>query len=204
MNRRLLATIIGCLVVTALVIGGTGCGSGTAATTTTAQPATTTTAMTTSTTTSAAAQATTSSSSTTVSSTATSVQLSPAMQKYRTEILAFGQALVSLPNGDPTSVSDVSEVTSEDLQAATAFVTAMHGAVDKLKTIQPPPEIAAVHKQLVDAVSGLAAVTDKSMQALKDKDQAALSAAQSEGKPLAAKILTLLQGLQSQLGALQP
>ena len=203
MNKRSLATIIGCLVVTALVMGGTGCGSGTAATTTTAQPATTTTAMAASTTTSAAAQATTSSSGATVSSTTTLV-LSPAMQQYRNEIVAFGQALASLPNGDPTSVSDVSKVTSEDLQAGTAFVTAMHSAIDKLKAVQPPPELAAVHQQLVDAVSGLAAVTDKSLQALQGKDQAALSAAQSEGKPLASKILTLLQGLQSQLGALQP
>lgn len=204
MNKRLLASIIVCVVVTALVFGGTGCGSGIATTTTTAQPATTTTAMATSTTTSTEARATTSSSGATASSTATSVQLSPAMQQYRTEILAFGQALVSLPEGDPTSVSDVSKVTSEDLQAATAFVTAMHGAVDKLKAVQPPPELAAVHQKLMDATSGLAAVTDKSMRALQDKDQAAQSAAQSDGTTLAAQILTLLQGLQTQLGALQP
>jgi hypothetical protein len=125
------------------------------------------------------------------------------MQQYRTELLAFGQALMSLPQGDPTSVSDVSKVTSADLQAATAFVTAMHSALDKLKAIKPPAEIAGPHQKLVDAITSLVAATDKSMQALQDKDQAALVAAQSDASALSEQILTLLGELQTQLGSLQ-
>jgi hypothetical protein len=125
------------------------------------------------------------------------------MQQYRTELLAFGQALMSLPEGDPTSVSDVNKVTGADLEAATTFVTAMHSALDKLEAIKPPAEIAGPHQKLADAITSLVAATDKSMQALQEKDQAALVAAQSDASALSEQILTLLGELQTYLGSLQ-
>jgi hypothetical protein len=199
MTNRLLAVILACVVVTALVIGAVACGSGTAATTTTAQPATTTTAMATSTTTSQAAPATTSSSGPTASSTATSFQLSPAMRQYGTELSDFGMALASLPEGSPLGITDVSKLTSAEIQAAAAYATAVHTVLDKLKAIQPPAEIAASHQKLVYAINGFVAATDKGVQALQNRDQAALSGAQSDAVTYYTQMGTSIEELRPYL-----
>ena len=194
MNKRLLGIIIVCVAATALVIGAVGCGSGTAATTTTAQPATTTTAMATSTT--IAAPATTTSSSATASSSATSVQTTPALEQYGAAIYDFALNFATLPTGSPLTVLDMSTITSADVQAATAYVTALSGVLDELKAIQPPAEVAVTQQKLVGAISGLLAAASKGAHALQTKDQAALRAAQSDAQPYASQITTLMQELK--------
>ena len=194
MNKRVLAIIVVCVTAAALGVGGIGCGSGTAATTTTAAPATTTTVMATSTTT--AAPATTASSGATASPTSTSPQATSALSQYGTAMYNFALDFASLPTGSALMVLDMSTVTNADVQAATAYVTALRGLLDELKAIQPPAEVAATHQKLVDAISGLLAAASKGAQALQAKDQAALSTAQSDAQPYETQITALTQELK--------
>ena len=204
MNKRVLA--IDHVCVAATVLGVVGCGSGTAATTSTAQPittalpATTTTVMATSTTT--PAPATTAGSGAIASSTATSLQATPTTSDYGTAMYNFALDFATLPTGSALMVLDMSTVTSADVQAASAYVTALSGVLDELKAIQPPAEVAATHQKLVDAMSGLLAAAGKGAQALQAKDQAALSTAQSDAQPVRNADHDLDAGVEAVLQAL--
>jgi hypothetical protein len=108
----------------------------------------------------------------------------------------FALDFATLPTGSPLMVLDIGTITSADVQAATAYVTALAGALDELKAIQPPAEVAATHQKLVGAMSGLLAAATKGAQALQAKDGAALSAAQSDAQPYEAQITALTQELK--------
>jgi hypothetical protein len=149
-----------------------------AKTSTTAKGASTTTGASGATTTSNANGATTTSAGPdgTDSSTETTVALSPALQQYKSDMSQWAAIFETLPEGDPTEITDVIDTSQVDVDAAVQFAAAVHGLLDQLKAIQPPAEIAATHQKLVDVIADLVAATDKAVDALKNKDQAAMDA----------------------------
>jgi hypothetical protein len=219
MKKRVtvLGTIFACVaLVAALAFGAVACGSGgdtstTAAPGTTAAPQTTTSGAgsdttaastgTSGTTATSAAAVTTTSAAGTDSTTGSSIAVTPEMEKYKTDMMAFAQALMSLPSaGDPSKFTDLSKLTEADTQAATAFIGVIHEALDKLKAIQPPAEFAALHQQLVDGIDKMVEVTDKAMAAVLKKDQAAFDAAKTEGEAVAAGLEGLIEQLSPVFG----
>ena len=204
----LLIVLIPALLAFALV--ATACGGD--ETTTTIQAMTTSTQAATDstqvvTTSSTAVSATTTSgAATTATTTATasvtlpSLQMTPAVQAYIKQMQAWADALDLLPQAsDPLSITSVSTVTDEQVQAAAAFATMAHGALDQLKTIKPPAEVAAFQESLTTALSSQVDATDKAAQALRNKDQAMLDAAIAQGDQIELQWSALMDSVQSLL-----
>jgi hypothetical protein len=190
MTKRmtLTTTILACLLVAVLAIGAAACGSG--ATTTTAAPTTTTTAP--ATTTSAAGTATTAAGSVTVPS----IQMTPEVQTYLQQMQQWTVALNSISRtDDPLKITDASKVTDAQITAAEAIATKARAALDQLTAIKPPAAFAAVHQSLVTLISSAADLTDKAIDALKKKDQAALSAVEAQANQLETQMNSLFESL---------
>jgi hypothetical protein len=190
-------------VLFALTLIVTACGG--EATTTTVQATTSSTRAVT--TTSAVAPATTTSGAATTDTTAAtdsvtlpSLQITPELQAYIEKMQVFAASLQVLPAADdPLSVTDASEVTAAQVTAGEAFATMAHGALDQLKAIQPPAEVAAFHENLIVVLLAEVNATDKAAQALRNKDQAMLDAAKAESGQLEMQWSGLMDSLQSLL-----
>ena len=204
----LLIVLIAALLAFALV--ATACG-GDETTTTIQAPTTSTQAATNSsqavTTSSTAASAiTTSGAATTATTTATvsvtlpPLQMTPEVQTYIKQMQVWADALDLLPQADdPLSITSVSKVTDEQVQAAAAFAIMAHGALDQLKAIKPPAEVAAFQESLTTALSSQVDATDKAAQALRNRDQAMLDAAITQGDQLELQWSELMDSVQSLL-----
>jgi hypothetical protein len=196
MRRVFVVSLV--LAISLLILG---CGGSTAGSTTTSSPAAVTTAPPTTTTTSAttttsqATTTTTAAPATTTSGAATA--LTPELKAYALQLVAWGTALQQIPQADGFSITDISKVTAAQLKAAEAYATALHGALDQLKAIKAPAEAAVVHESLTTAFSGLVDATDNGVKALKNKDQAALDAANAQAANLVSQITQLMQSWQS-------
>jgi hypothetical protein len=211
MKRRmtLATTIVLCVLIAALAVGLAACGSG--GTTTTAAPATTTTIAPTTTaavatTTTAATTATTAAATvTTAASTDTtaagsftmpSIQMTPEIQAYAQQLTAWAATLQSLPDSaDPLQFTDVSQVTDAQVAAGEAGVKQIRTAVDQLKAITPPAELAQFQTLLANAILSEADIAERALDAIKNKDQAAFDAAKADGDKLEEQMNGLFDSL---------
>jgi hypothetical protein len=197
-----LVVLVPVLFTLALVVNACG---GEKATTSSIQAAVTSTQA--ATTTATAAPATTTESSATTATTAAagsvtlpSLQMTPELQAYIQQMQTWAGALDVLPSADdPLLITDLSEVTDVQVKAAEAFATAAHGALDQLKAIKPPAEVAALQESLISALSSEVDATDKAVQALRSKDQAMLDAAIAESGQLESQWEGLMDSLESLL-----
>jgi hypothetical protein len=166
-------TIIACLLIAVLAIGAAACGSG--STTTTAAPTTTTAAG---------------------SVTVPSLQMTPEVQTYLQQMQQWAAALNAISStDDPLKITDASKVTDAQITAAEAVASKAHAALDQLKAITPPAALAAVHQSLVTLISSAADLTDKAIDALKKKDQAALTAVEAQANQLENQMNSLFESL---------
>jgi hypothetical protein len=205
MNKRVASTaiLIGIIMLlAALAAGVAGCGP-TDSTTTTAAPRNAVET--------GPSQTTTAAVTTTIApgpaglSGPFSATSSPLLDQYRTDMRAFGQALADLPTtNDPSTFTDVTTVTSAQLQAAKDYVSGIHNAVAQLTAIEPPAEIAAAHQAVLAGIEALAATTDKLIVAMEDKDQAAFDAALTEGQAAVQALQASMEALSSLLGGATP
>ena len=144
--------------------------------------------------------ATTATTAATGSVTLPSLPMTPEAQDYIKQMQAWADALDLLPQADdPLSTTDVSEVTDEQVQTAAAFAATAHGALDQLKAIKPPANLAAFQESLTTALSGEVDATDKALQALRNKDQAMLDAAIAQSDQLGSQWGGLMDSLDSLL-----
>ena len=195
-------------LVLALALLVVGCGGSTASTTTTATaaavttapPTTTTTLRTTTTmaaTTTTQVMMTTTTAAPATTTSVAAITPSPELRAYALKLVAWGTALEQIPDAVALSTTHISKVTHAQLKAAEAYATAAHGALDKLKAIEPPAEAAAVQKTLITEFSGVVDAVDKGVQALKNKDQAMLDAASAQAEDFASQISALMQAWES-------
>jgi hypothetical protein len=144
--------------------------------------------------------ATTATTTATVSVTLPPLQMTPEVQTYIKQMQVWADALDLLPQADdPLSITSVSKVTDEQVQAAAAFAIMAHGALDQLKAIKPPAEVAAFQESLTTALSSQVDATDKAAQALRNRDQAMLDAAITQGDQLELQWSELMDSVQSLL-----
>jgi hypothetical protein len=197
----LLGIVLVGVALTAIVMGGAGfggCNDTEPATTTTAAEVSTTsvapatTAGAPATTVTTALPTTTTAAGEASSSTATSAALSPALETYKTEMLAFDEAYMSL---HATTAPSKYQMTDADLQGANKWFEAIFAAFHRLKAIQPPPDLATEHEQLVNGLGALVDAAEKLVQGIKSKDQAVFSGAQQECVAAAAGFDKLMQPL---------
>ena len=126
--------------------------------------------------------------------------MTPEVLAYIKQMQAWADALDLLPQADdPLSITSVSKVTDEQVQAAAAFAIMAHGALDQLKAIKPPAEVAAFQESLTTALSSQVDATDKAAQALRNKDQAMLDAAIAQGGQIELQWSALMDSVQSLL-----
>jgi hypothetical protein len=196
MNKRLLATIIVCAAVTALLIGAVGCGSGTAATTTAAQPTVTTAAMVSSTTMSTVAPPTTSSSGVTASSTDSAAEL----LQYLTAIGAWGTAFANAPDTSFLKITDPTAATAADITQADDASTFIHKVQDQLLAIKPPAQLAALHNKVVSAFQAEVTTMDEFISALKSKDAAKMKSVHDTLAQQGSDLTTLVNQLMAAAG----
>jgi hypothetical protein len=117
----------------------------------------------------------------------------------------FVQALEDLhTSDDPSNFTDVTTVTSAQLEAAKGYVSGLQSAIAQLKAIQPPAELADAHQEVVAGIEALAATTDKLITAAGDKDQAAFDAALTEGQAAVQALQASMEALGSLLGGATP
>ena len=178
-----------------LSIGVMACGSGDAATATTAAPTTTTLAAVT--TTSAGGTATTAAGSVTVPS----VQATPELTSYLAQIQVVFATVASLADSaDPTKIADASQVTDAQIKAAEAALAEIRTALDQLKALKPPAELAAFQAALVAGIATEVDIVSKAIDALKNKDQAALDAAKASASQLETQMSAILDQLLPLMG----
>jgi hypothetical protein len=216
MNKRvILATVIlACVALAALAFGAVACGSGGAAATTTmtAPPTTMMAAPTTTTappTTAAAAATTTSGAATTVTTAGTTttvdigsltlptLQMTAEVQAYMQQMQAWAVTLQSVApeGGDPLNVTDISKVTDAQVTAAEGMAAQAHKALDGLKAIKAPAELAAFHQALVGVIASAVDATDKGVQALQKRDQALFDAAKAQMDQIDTQMGSLMETL---------
>ena len=194
----LLMTLLFALTLVVTACGGEATTTTSQATTSSTRVVTTTSAVVPATTTSGAA--TTDTTAATDSVTLPSLQMTPELQAYVQKMQVFAAALQVLPAADdPLSVTDASEVTAAQVKAGEAFATMAHGALDQLKAINPPAEVAAFHENLGTVLLAEVNATDKAAQALRNKDQATLDAAKAQSGQLEMQWSGLMESLQSLL-----
>jgi hypothetical protein len=169
-------------------------------TSTTAKASSTTTEESATTTTTKGTPTTSAGSSSTDSSTDTSAALSPALQKYKSDMSEWAAVLQTLPEGDPLEITDVVDTSQVDVDAAVEFASAVHGLLDQLKAVKPPAEVTPAHEKLVDVITDMIAVTDRAVEALKNKDQTAMDAAQAEKAAIEDRTGPVLEALAPFLG----
>ena len=204
MNKRvaLMAVLIGIvLLLAALAAGATGCGPKDSTTTAAPKNAAET----------GPSQTTSAAVTTTIAPGPAGLSgpflatSSPPFEQYSTEMRDFGQALADLPTtDDPSTLTDVTAVTSELLQAAKDYVAGIHSAIAQLEAIQPPAEITGAHQEVVAGIEALAATTDKLISAIEDRDQAAFDAALTEGQAAVQALQASMEALGSLLGGTTP
>ena len=178
------AIMLGVLLVV-LAFAAAACGSA-AQTTTTAAPTTTT----------SAAATTTTAAGATGSVTVPSIQMTPELTAYLTQMQTVFGGLQSLPDtSNPLKVADISKVTDADIQTYDAALAQIKTALDGMKALKPPAELAAFQETLVQAIQSEIDIAGKAIDALKNKDQAAFDAAKADSDKLDAQMNTLLEQL---------
>ena len=166
MNKRvtLLTAISLCAVLVIIAFAASACGSADE-TTTTAAPATTTTAA---------------STVTTAAGSATVPSLTPELTAYLAQMQTLFSGLESMPDtSNPLVVTDISKVTDADIQAYQAALAQMKTALDGLKGLKPPAELASFQEALVNGIASEIDIAGKAIDALKSKDQVAFDEAKS-------------------------
>ncbi len=198
--RMSVSIVVALALLLVLAFAVAACGSS-SETTTTAAPATTTTAAAATTTTAAAATGTTVSGSDTTASTAGSVTvpsitMTPELTAYLAQMQSLFGSFAAMPDeADPFSVTDISQVTDAQIQAAEAALAQIKTAVEGLKKLQPPAELKAFQDTLVSAIESELSIGAKAIQALKDKDATALAAAKAESDKLDAQMSSMIEQL---------
>ena len=185
---KLATSFLACLMLTGLVLGTTACGSA-GGTATTAAPATATQ-------TSPGGSGSTATTAASGSSTLPSIQMTPEVQAYLQQMQAWSAAMAKITPAnaadDPLKIIDVSKVTDAQVTTAETMATQAHAALDQLKAIIPPPALTAFQQMLVSLISSAVDATDKTVAALKDRDQTALDAARAQGDRLEAQLNSLM------------
>ena len=182
MNKRvtLLTAIVLCVLLAIIAFAASACGSADETTTTTA-PTTTTTA---------APTATTAVGSMTVPS------LTPELTAYLTQMQTLFAGLKSMPDtSNPLAVTDISKVTDADIQTYQAALDQMKTALDGLKNLKPPAELASFQDALVTGIASEIDIAGKAIDALKSKDQVAFDEAKTASDALETQMNTILDQL---------
>lgn len=188
-RAKLLTVIVACTLLVVLAFAAAACGS-TDETTTTAAPATTTTTAA-ATTTSAAGTETTAG-----SMTVPSIQMTQELAAYLAQMQTLFGSLMSMPDtSNPLAITDVTKVTDAQIQTYEEALTQTKGALDGLKALKPPAELAAFQETLVGLIASEIDIATKAIDALKSKDQAAFDAAKAESEKLAAQMTAIFEQL---------
>jgi hypothetical protein len=200
MNKRTTLTmaLVACMLLVAFAFAVVACGSNTE-TTTTAAPATTTSAA--ATTTTATAPATSTSAGATNSTAAgsftlPSIQMTPEIETYIQQMTAVFGSLQSLPEEDkPFSITDISQVTDAQIKTFEDAMTQMKAALEGLKALKPPADLAPFQEALTSLVSNSIDIGGKALDAMKNKDQAAFDAAKAESDKLETQMTSILAAI---------
>ena len=136
---------------------------------------------------------------TTGSATLPSIQVTPEVQTYLQQMQAWLTAMAKITPedaaDDPLKITDVSKVTDAQVGTAETMAAQAHAALDQLNAITPPAALTAFQQMLVSIISSAVDATDKTVAALKDRDQAALDAARARGDQLEAQLTSLMEEL---------
>ena len=117
--------------------------------------------------------------------------LTPELTAYLTQMQTLFAGLDALPEtSDPMAVTDISKVTDADIKAYETALDQMKTALNGLKDLKPPAEIAAFQDALVKGIESSIDIAGKAIDALKDKDQAAFDAAKADADALDAEMET--------------
>jgi hypothetical protein len=205
MNKRVNAAtlVLVCAVLAALAVGLVACGSE-AATTTTAPSTTATTAPPTTaaptTTSPEAPPSSTESTAGTGSVTVSSLEMTPELQAYLQQLETWA-ATLETPGAENESldITDISQVTDAQVQAAEAVQKQTHAALDGLKAIEPPAQLKSLHDNLVGILASGVEAVDKAVEALKKKDQAMFDTAKAQMDQIGSQMEGLFESMASLL-----
>ena len=135
----------------------------------------------------------------TVTTQPATARMTPELQAYLQHMQAWSAVMAKITPADaaddPLKITNVSKVTDAQVSMAEAMATQAHAALDQLRVITPPPALTAFQQMLVSLISGAVDATDKTVKALKNRDQAALDAARAEGDRLEAQLTSLMETL---------
>lgn len=173
-KTTLLITIVACVVLATLAFAAAACSSGD--TTTTAAPATTTTAAAPAGTDTTAGATDTTAAGVTVPS----IEMTPDVQTYLGQLTVAMGSLQALPDSTDPFKMDPATVTDAQIASSNDALAQVQKALDALKALTPPDSLKTIHETLVNAFSSEIDVAKKAIEALKNKDQAALTAAKAE------------------------
>ena len=130
-----------------------------------------------------------------------SLQITPEVTSYLAQMQTVFGSVSSLPDSSsPFKVTDVSQVTDAQIKASEASLAQIQSALDQLKALKPPAELAAFQEALITGITSEIDIGSKAIDALKNKDQAALDAAKAESDKLDAQMNSILDQLTPLMG----